>query len=111
MPTLPRPMASSRRSMAGPRLRASRPTSNRQIVVEKSRDAHPGTFHMCRLKTEPRSQTPPTARSTGAAARLGMADHALDRRETRAQGPLQLVDPLMHLGHREQGVDQAMKID
>ena len=40
-----------------------------------------------------------------------MADHALDRRKSLAQRPLHVVDPLVHLGHREQGIDLAMKID
>jgi len=38
------------------------------------------------------------SRSTNHAARLGVADHALDRGKARAQRPLHVVDPLVHLG-------------
>src|SRR5882757_831262 len=49
--------------------------------------------------------------STGAAARLGVADHALDRWKARAQRPFHIIDPFVHVGHGEQGIDLAMKVD
>ena len=43
--------------------------------------------------------------------RLGVAGHALDGRKLFPQRPLDLIDPLMHLGDREGRVDPAMEID
>jgi hypothetical protein len=38
-------------------------------------------------------------------------DHPLDRGEALAERPLHLVDLLVHVGHPERGIDQAMEID
>ena len=44
-------------------------------------------------------------------ARLGVADHALDRRRTAAQRAFDLVDLLVHRLHRERRIDPAVEID